>query len=578
VNNVWEEIKERLDIVDIISEYLPDIKPAGANYTALSPFKKEKTPSFMVSPSKQIFHCFSTGTGGDIFKFVQLMEGLSKAEVLKKLAKKAKIELPKLNNKQEKKEKSVVKNERLLGYEYLEWTATVYNKMLLKILQDRNNPITQYCIKRNLTIDIIKQFKIGYVPKNNFIKRLAEKYKLNLKLLYKIGILKQFPQPKNETEYDTVKMRDKFSDRLTIPIMDKQGRVCGFTSRILPYETADRPKYLNSPQSDWFDKSKTWFGWDLSRMGIIQRKKAIVVEGNMDVIAAFVNNLPFTVASQGTAFSKNQLKILKQITRVVWLAFDNDSAGKAASKKFFKIATSIGMEVRKVLIPDEHKDLDDYLSSMTGDITDETLKTKPFLEYFLLDNKAELCSKDLGVQKKAILETLDLFNVLDALDMERYLKKLANLSDVSFNILESLATKSKQGYAREQKILQRHENKEPGEKNNYSSKYDNIIINWQKLCATQLFAENPILDIEILSKYYTLIKELTGDRLKNTNITEYVSENQENLEFIYSTIDNSDKEYPKILQQITIRFIDQNMHNLLNAKNYETYLEIKKHS
>ena len=167
--------------------------------------------------------------------------------------------------------------------------------------------------------------------------------------------------------------KDKFLERLIIPIRDLDGQTVGFTGRILT-ENPNRPKYLNSPDSDWFKKSNLWFGLDIAKKSIIKHKKVIIVEGNMDVLTAHKHNFPFTVASQGTSFTQTQIQILARLTKVIWLAFDNDTAGKVAAEKFFIIASKFGLQVWQVVIPENFKDLDEYLQFLSQKDEGKTLE------------------------------------------------------------------------------------------------------------------------------------------------------------------------------------------------------------
>lgn len=433
--NVWDEIKSKLDIVDVISEYIP-VQASGANFRALSPFKKEKTPSLMISQQKQIWHDFSSGRGGDIFGFVMQMENMTRAEVLRKLAEKAGVKLVR-----QFKEEQMSDEEKTLkeaGYEVLAWTAELYHKVLKKIVTERSNPVTQYCISRGLTDELIDLFQIGYVPKNNYLKTLLEKENQSTALFEKVQLLIE----KNG------QLKDKFSDRLMIPIRDVQGKVVGFTGRVLPYDTTDRPKYLNSSQSPWFDKGRLWFGLDLAKRSILLEKKAIVVEGNMDVIAAFGVDLTNTIASQGTSFTTEQLQMLKRTTTKLVLAFDNDVAGQTASEKFFLAGTPLGFQIFTFAIPQNYKDLDEYLKKEDP----KSLEEEFYIERWLEVHRTRLTSTDTVEQKQAIHDCARLLTVVDDITREQYARKLHILTGISVltvnkliaNLLASNTTKTGQ--------------------------------------------------------------------------------------------------------------------------------------
>lgn len=195
MNLPWEEVKERADIVEVISNYVP-LKAKGGNFTCNCPFHNEKTPSLIISPSKQIWHCFGCGAGGDIFGFVSLIENIEKVDALKKLAKQYSVTIPNLisENRQSSPQDLLAKEQKesefQKGQKMLAWSAEVYNKVLLKLLQDKDHPVVKYCVQRGLTPEIIKEFQIGYAPKNKWLLSLLQKYNLDQSLALKIGLLK----------------------------------------------------------------------------------------------------------------------------------------------------------------------------------------------------------------------------------------------------------------------------------------------------------------------------------------------------------------------------------------------------
>lgn len=430
MSSVWDDIKSRLDIVDVVGDYVR-LQSSGTNYRGLCPFHKEKSPSFMVSSEKQIFHCFGCGVGGDVFAFVSEIEHIEKSETLKRLAKRAGVVLEQKTFTQEQiqsKQEQISIQES--GHAMLSWTADIYHKVLLKVLQDRNHPVSQYVISRGLTQSTIETFKVGYSPRNPWLLDTVNKYNIPHDIMLAIGTLK-----KRESGV----IADKFSDRLMIPIRQHQGKVVGFTGRVLPYDTTDRPKYLNSSQSDWFNKSDVWFGLDTARKSIIQERHAIVVEGNMDVIAAYQAGYPQTIASQGTAFTIQQLERLKRLTRVIHLAFDNDNAGTIASKKLFKQATSLGFDVKKVIIPLPHKDIDDAFKDPQF-----TIQTKDFVEHCIDSARSILEGSLIETKKEAIHDIIQLIACTDQLSREHYIEQLSKVSRFSqkalVDILNSITT------------------------------------------------------------------------------------------------------------------------------------------
>ena len=429
--SVFEEIKQRLRVEDVLGDYV-EVIPAGANYKCICPFHNERTPSLMISPDRGVWHCFGCGAGGDIFQFVQDFENIEIKDALKRLAQKANVTLEK--SARPKTEAELAKQDTLeQGYELLAWTKTVYHKILSKLLLDRTHAVTRYCLERGLSQEIIEKFEIGYAPSGNLIQSLAKKHALDHTLLASVGVLRE--------AYRGPGYRDKFTDRLVIPIHDEHGRTVGFTGRVLPSNEEkrekDRPKYLNSAASLWFNKSELWFGLNLAKRRIFQEKKALVVEGNMDVIAAHAEGLDYTVASQGTAFTPDQLGRLRKITSHLLLAFDNDSAGTVAGEKFFRQATAHGFLVDKVVIPAPHKDLDDYLHSSA--YTDpDSLQTTPYLSFVIGEYQERLLSGDAHEKQRVIEHILGLIGAVDSLTAELYLAQLSDLTNVSRATLDRL--------------------------------------------------------------------------------------------------------------------------------------------
>jgi DNA primase len=504
--NIWENVKNKLTVDEVISSYIP-IQSNGANYRCVCPFHREKSPSLIISPQKGIWHCFGCGQGGDIFKFVEEYEHITKAEALQILAKKAGVELEKMERKPVSKEEV---SQQELGFKYLDFGANTFHKVLIKLLEDRNNRVTQYCLSRGLTLETIKLFQIGYAPTGNFLLKLGEKHNLDQNILYEVGLLK-----KEEGK----EIKDKFTDRLILPIWDKTGKVVGFTGRSIPPDKVERPKYLNSPQTEWFNKSQIWYGWHLARTHILQEKKAIVVEGNMDVVASFQAGLEYTLASQGTSFTETQIKTLSSITKNVWLAFDNDEAGKLSGDKFFKMACLYNLKVDKVIIPETFKDLDEYLKSAENVV----LETENYLDYAIKQKQTQLSSQDSDIQKQAVLYILDLISSLDEISREQYLLKLNKITNLSVNILSNqLHTAQKADNIVEfQEVNHIIENKDKSS-----------LLVWQSLVAS-LINENYGKG---LASLYLLLKHLFPHDLIQPSLEEYILQNKDELELIKENV------------------------------------------
>lgn len=303
-----EEIRQRLDIREVVAEYVA-LKPSGANkFKGLSPFSKEKTPSFYVDTAKQLFYCFSTKTGGDVFKFVQLVEGITFREALEKLASKAGVALEPTSGVQDKRKRDL--------FEVNAFAAQYFKSQL------PNSEALAYLQRRGVTDASIELFGLGYAPTgfDNLLK-YAKARGLNERELLEAGLLAE--------AQDTGRIYDRFRGRVMFPIKDYLGRIVAFGGRVLD---DSKPKYLNSPETEVFKKHDTLYGLELARKHIQETGNAVVVEGYMDVIAMHQHGLTGAVASLGTALTPDHAHLLaRQGVRKLELLFDNDAAGQRAT-------------------------------------------------------------------------------------------------------------------------------------------------------------------------------------------------------------------------------------------------------
>lgn len=532
--NIWEEIKSKLDIVDIISEYIP-VTMSGTNYRASSPFKKEKTPSLMISPQKQIWHDFASGRGGDIFGFVVEMENITRGEALRKLAEKAGVKLTNQNATPSlsPQEKTIQES----GYDVLNWTADFYHSILKKILTDRSHPVTQYCLKRRLTPELINQFKLGYAPPGNFLLKFLEKNSKST------GIFEQL-----ELLVTRSFLKDKFTDRLMIPIRNLEGKTVGFTGRVLPYDTTDRPKYLNSSQSAWFDKSKIWFGLDTARRSIMLEKKVIIVEGNMDVIAAFGEGLTYTVASQGTSFTNQQLTIIKRFSSSITLAYDNDSAGILAAEKLFLTGTPLGLTINQFVIPEIYKDLDEYLEKNSS----SSLNTSYYLENWIRRNQDRLTSTDPAVQKATIQEICKLISVVDDITTEQYIQLVHTLTNISTTTLVKIIQSNKNIAPQNLKKAGETES----ELSTNTNSQEDLLITFQKI-ASVCSLESEVVNIKLLNISFLLLSRLLP--IEETDYNDYITVNSDQLNMV--------REHTNLKNEIaTLKPLFQNLETLFDRQ------------
>jgi len=334
-----EEVRARLSIEDVIGEYV-QLKRAGRNFKGLSPFSGEKTPSFFVSPEKQIWHDFSSNKGGDVFSFVMEVEGLDFRLALEQLAQKAGVDLTQYESKNNRQ--LAQRKKRL--YEVLELATNYFQHSLLK-----NHHALKYVFqKRGLNKQIVQEFRIGYAPtSSDALVQFLVKKGFNRRELDDAGLTNRFGG-------------DLFRGRMMVPLMDVNGRVVGFTARILADEP-NAPKYLNTPQTLLYDKSRHVFGLTQAKAAIRTADHAVVVEGNMDVVSSYQAGVAEVVATAGTAMTEHHLKALRRLSGDVRLAFDGDKAGVAATERAIPIAAQVGVELTIITLPEGAKDPDELI-------------------------------------------------------------------------------------------------------------------------------------------------------------------------------------------------------------------------
>ena len=333
-----EEVRARLNIEDVIGEYV-QLKRAGRNLKGLSPFTDERTPSFMVSPEKQIWHDFSSGKGGDIFTFVMLVEGMDFRQALEHLARKAGVDLSLFSRGDGRTAKR-----RARAREALKLAANFYQQNLVK-----NSAALEYAVKkRRLNRQTIGDFVIGYAPDQGdaLTKALGKRGFLRRELA-DAGLVNRFGG-------------DLFRGRMMVALSDGSGEIVGFTGRIIR-DDPRAPKYLNTPQTLLFDKSRHIFGLYQAKEAIRKSDAAVIVEGNLDVVSSHQAGVKNVVATAGTAMTLQHLKALSRLAGRIRVAFDGDRAGVSATERAINLAQEIGVELEVVSLPDGVKDPDELI-------------------------------------------------------------------------------------------------------------------------------------------------------------------------------------------------------------------------
>ncbi len=418
-------IKDRLDIVQLIQEYLP-LKKAGANWKANCPFHNEKSPSFMVHQEKQIWHCFGCSKGGDIFTFIQEMEGLDFPEALKLLAGRAGIALEytpasEINQSQ---------RNRLL--EINEAAAYFWHRFFLDI--PGSSAARDYLQRRGLTLETIKEWRVGFAP---------DQWELGTKYLLKKGFaindLVASGLTIQRAGANLASGRgfyDRFRGRIMFPIGDVHGSVVGFTGRIL-VETADSGgKYVNTPETPLYNKSRVIYGLHLAKQAIKTAGEAVLVEGQMDVLSCHQAGMKNVVAVSGTALTPEQLKLLKRYATRLLMAFDADSAGQSAGARGADAALAAGFEVRVIrLDPLLAKDADEYLRTNPSAWFTAVAKAEDVMQWYLVNIFIREPPLEPRARQRAMMLFLEKVSLIPfALEREHWLKKMCDILGIEINL------------------------------------------------------------------------------------------------------------------------------------------------
>ena len=424
MSKVADDILASVDIVETINRYVP-LKRAGANFTACCPFHNEKTPSFMVSPTKQIFKCFGCGKGGNVITFVQEIEKIDFRDTIKELAKQTNIDLSKYQSDPKKYE------ERNDEKEKIKRIHKVAQKFFIEQLE-KNPEAKKYLIEeRKLDEKTIKKFGIGYAPNSHY----AMIQELKSKGFSDQDLIDASLAKKSQTGGDIYNF---FKHRITFPIYDTMGNIVGFSARII--DPNDKPKYLNSAEHKAFQKSQLLYWLNRAKQEIKEHNALFIVEGQMDVIGLARIWYHLWVATCGTALTPEHLKRIKRYTEHVFLLFDNDSAGQEANIRALNLAYQNNIFPKIINLPDEFKDIDDLANIPDGKKKFDTQREKSqdgFLVVFEnLKKKFDITSP---IDKQKILNTLfELIMQIDNINIQKhYLQLLGEKIGIRENIMEA---------------------------------------------------------------------------------------------------------------------------------------------
>ncbi len=416
-----EDIRERLAIEDVIGEYV-QLKRAGRTWKGLSPFTSEKTPSFVVSPDKQIWHDFSSGRGGDIFSFIQEVEGVDFVGALEILARRAGLDLDQY--KQNNRGSGSKTKERL--YEANEWACKFYQTQF-----SQNKTALQYVLKqREFSKETALAWRLGYSPNTG-------------RALLDFLLGKGFSEKEVQLVGLTSKsyrggLQDMFRGRLMIPLCDPQGRAVGFTARLLD-DDPNAPKYINTPSTPLYDKSRHIFGLHHAKEAIRKTKYVVLAEGNLDVIQSHQAGVRQVVATAGTALTEPNLKALSRLTGDIRLCFDADKAGVAATERAIPIAGKVGgIQLSVITIP-TGKDPDELIKQDVA-VWQSTIERPQYAVDWLIDRYAATLDLSTALGKRELSDVVlrVVRQLPDKVEQDHYVARLAGLLQVS---KEALATK-----------------------------------------------------------------------------------------------------------------------------------------
>lgn len=472
-----EDIRMKNDILDVVSGYVK-LQKKGSSYFGLCPFHNEKSPSFSVTPSKQMYYCFGCGAGGNVYTFVMQYENYDFVEAVKMLAERAGVELPEESNDAESRRASDLRKTLL---EINKKAAYFY---FYKLKQEDGKTGYRYLSGRQLSDETIKKFGLGYAGKYR-----DELYRYLKKEGYEDNVLRE----SGLITFDEARgVYDKFFNRVMFPIMDVNSRVIGFGGRVMG---EGEPKYLNSPETRVFEKSRNLYGLNIARTS--RKPYMIICEGYMDVISLHQAGFQNAVASLGTAFTSGHASLLKRYTQEVMLSYDSDGAGVKAALRAIPICKAAGLRV-KVINMKPYKDPDEFIKNLGQEAYEERIQTAQnafFFEISILEAQYDLKdpeSKTLFINELA----KKLLTFEEKIERNNYLEAVAEKYHIGFANLESLVNK----FGLQMDPVAEHRDEPEREKKKLNS--NSAGEQWQKLLLTWLI-EKPNIYPQI-KKYITM--------------------------------------------------------------------------
>jgi len=407
-----EEIRSKIDIVQFISEFLP-LKKAGRNFKALCPFHTEKTPSFIVSPERQIWKCFGCGAGGDVFGFLMEMERIEFGEALRILAKRAGVTLEGYRPSQSEAEK-----EKLFQVNHL--ASEFFHYLLLN--HEIGKKALNYILQRGISKDSLEQFKLGYSPAmwDGLQKFLVGKKGYGVEDLEKAGLIIK----NSNFQFSSSKYYDRFRDRLMFPLSDHRGNITGFAGRVLDPEIKEA-KYINTPETLIYHKSDLLYPLQVTKEEIKKENAAVVVEGELDAISCYQVGVKNAVAIKGSALTEQQSRLLKRFAENLILSLDSDVAGDMAARRGIEMADSLGLNI-KVAVLEKYEDPDEAAQRQPAYLKEQIKKAENVYDFYIDSAFKRFGGRTVEEKRKIGSELIPILaKIEDEIVKDVYVRKLA---------------------------------------------------------------------------------------------------------------------------------------------------------
>ena len=520
-----EEIRDRSDIVEVISDRVL-LKKSGANYKGLCPFHSEKTPSFTVSPAKQIFHCFGCNEGGNVYQFVMKIENLSFPDSVLLLARRYGINIV------EQKVKGVNSSQKNTLYDVNAMAAEFFQRQLSELPQGKT--AREYLRKRGITENIIESFKIGYAsPSWDGVHQFLKKKGISADIQNSAGLIKE---RENGGGYV-----DRFRERIIFPISDSEGRIVGFGGRVLN-DTDSRPKYLNSPETLVYKKGNILYGLHITKDLIRKSKDAFLVEGYFDLITAYQHGIKNVIATSGTALTEDHARLLRRYTETVTLVFDGDEAGRNASNRGGIVLLNGGVKVKVIPLP-QGNDPDSFIREKKGDGFFNISKgSKPFMEYIINKESAESDLKSIDGRVKCINAVIPFLSLMNnSVEKSMYISSLAEKTGVSEKaIMDEMSKNKVKDKAKVKEVL-------TSTSSSSSNKAERILVQLMLL-------DNK--NIEKIKKHISVDDFKDNDMAKISSLLFTLSESNDNIAISHIMDKLSEDKLKKLISEMVFEDIE----------------------